>query len=135
MFCHKSFSFRVDCNKGRSASRRKLPPPVGATPLPPEATSLQCKVTTIIHFLPLRVYFFESNIPYTKKFEYFLENSGCVSIGTTTTGANSFTEENLIPARSIGPALFEGGAALSQLWLFIVAPMAGAALAALASRK
>ena len=61
MFCHKSFSFRVDCNKGRSASRRKLPPPVGATPLPTEATSLQCKVTTIIHFLPLRVYFYESN--------------------------------------------------------------------------
>ena len=62
MFCHKSFSFRVDCNKGRSSSRRKLPPPVGATPLPPEATSLQCKVTTIIHFLPFRVYFYESNI-------------------------------------------------------------------------
>ena len=62
MFCHKSFSFRVDCNKGRSSSRRKLPPPVGATPLPPEATSLQCKVTTFIHFLPLRVYFYESNI-------------------------------------------------------------------------
>ena len=34
------------------------------------------------------------------------------------------------PARSIGPALFEGGAALSQLWLFIVAPFIGAALSA-----
>lgn len=34
------------------------------------------------------------------------------------------------PARSIGPALFEGGAALSQLWLFIVAPLAGGGLAA-----
>ena len=62
MFCHKSFSFRVDCNKGRSSNRRKLPPPVGATPLPPEATSLQCKFTTIIHFLPFRVYFYESNM-------------------------------------------------------------------------
>ena len=61
MFCHKSFSFRVDCNKGRSSNRRKLPHPVGATPLPPEATSLQCKFTTIIHFLPFRVYFYESN--------------------------------------------------------------------------
>lgn len=30
------------------------------------------------------------------------------------------------PARSIGPALFAGGAALSQLWLFIVAPIIGA---------
>lgn len=29
------------------------------------------------------------------------------------------------PARSIGPALFAGGAALSQLWLFIVAPVLG----------
>lgn len=33
------------------------------------------------------------------------------------------------PARSIGPALFEGGRALSQLWLFIVAPLAGGAVA------
>jgi aquaporin Z len=35
------------------------------------------------------------------------------------------------PARSIGPALFEGGRALSQLWLFIVAPLAGGAVAGL----
>ena len=34
------------------------------------------------------------------------------------------------PARSIGPAIFAGGKALSQLWLFIVAPLIGAALAA-----
>ncbi|MEZ5938915.1 MAG: aquaporin Z [Hyphomonadaceae bacterium] len=33
------------------------------------------------------------------------------------------------PARSIGPAVFAQGAALSQLWLFIVAPLIGAALA------
>lgn len=33
------------------------------------------------------------------------------------------------PARSIGPALFVGGQAISQLWLFIVAPLVGAALA------
>lgn len=36
------------------------------------------------------------------------------------------------PARSIGPALFVGGAALSQLWLFIVAPITGGVLAAIA---
>ena len=35
------------------------------------------------------------------------------------------------PARSIGPALFVGGDALQQLWLFIVAPIAGGILAAL----
>jgi aquaporin Z len=33
------------------------------------------------------------------------------------------------PARSIGPALFVGGTALSQLWVFIVAPLVGGALA------
>ena len=36
------------------------------------------------------------------------------------------------PARSIGPALFVGGDALSQLWLFIVAPVVGGILAAYA---
>lgn len=40
------------------------------------------------------------------------------------------TGTSVNPARSIGPALFEGGAALSQLWLFIVAPSIGAILAA-----
>lgn len=40
------------------------------------------------------------------------------------------TGTSVNPARSIGPALFEGGRALSQLWLFIVAPFVGAALAA-----
>ncbi len=33
------------------------------------------------------------------------------------------------PARSIGPALFAGGTAIAQLWLFIVAPIIGAVLA------
>ncbi len=40
------------------------------------------------------------------------------------------TGTSVNPARSIGPALFEGGAAISQLWLFIVAPLLGAAIAA-----
>ncbi|WP_306112721.1 MULTISPECIES: aquaporin Z [unclassified Roseovarius] len=35
------------------------------------------------------------------------------------------------PARSIGPALFAGATALSQLWLFIVAPILGGVLAGL----
>lgn len=33
------------------------------------------------------------------------------------------------PARSIGPALFSGGSSIAQLWLFIVAPAVGAAVA------
>jgi aquaporin Z len=47
-----------------------------------------------------------------------------VSIPVTNTSVN--------PARSIGPAIFAGAAALSQLWLFIAAPLIGAALAAAA---
>ncbi|MFC0005644.1 MIP/aquaporin family protein [Micromonospora siamensis] len=35
------------------------------------------------------------------------------------------------PARSFGPAVFAGGSALRQLWLFIVFPLVGGALAAL----
>jgi len=38
------------------------------------------------------------------------------------------------PARSFGPALFAGGKAMSQLPLFLIAPMVGAALAGLLFR-
>ena len=38
------------------------------------------------------------------------------------------------PARSTGPALFMGGWALSQLWLFWLAPLSGAAIAGLLGR-
>ena len=40
------------------------------------------------------------------------------------------TGTSVNPARSLGPALFAGGSNLAQLWLFIVAPMIGAALSA-----
>jgi len=49
-----------------------------------------------------------------------------VSIPVTNTSVN--------PARSTAPALFAGGWALSQLWLFWVAPIACAVLAGLVSR-
>ena len=42
-----------------------------------------------------------------------------------------YTGTSVNPARSIGPALFQGGEALSQLWIFIVGPFMGAAVAAL----
>ncbi len=45
------------------------------------------------------------------------------------------TNTSVNPARSIGPALFEGGAAISQLWLFIVAPIVGAAVAGVLFRN
>ncbi len=44
-----------------------------------------------------------------------------ISIPVTNTSVN--------PARSTAPALFVGGAALSQLWLFWIAPIIGAAIA------
>jgi aquaporin Z len=40
------------------------------------------------------------------------------------------TNTSVNPARSIGPALFVGGWALEQLWLFIVAPLVGALIGA-----
>ena len=41
-----------------------------------------------------------------------------------------YTGTSVNPARSIAPAVFEGGKALSDLWIFIVAPFVGAALSA-----
>lgn len=38
------------------------------------------------------------------------------------------------PARSIGPAIFVGGTAISQLWLFITAPILGSVLSAVTWR-
>ncbi len=49
-----------------------------------------------------------------------------ISIPVTNTSVN--------PARSTGPAIFAGGWALGQLWLFWVAPILGAAIAGVAYR-
>jgi len=49
-----------------------------------------------------------------------------ISIPVTNTSVN--------PARSTGPAIFVGGWALGQLWLFWVAPIVGAALAGVVYR-
>jgi aquaporin Z len=49
-----------------------------------------------------------------------------ISIPVTNTSVN--------PARSTGPALFAGGWAIGQLWLFWVAPLVGAALAGVVYR-
>jgi aquaporin Z len=50
-----------------------------------------------------------------------------ISIPVTNTSVN--------PARSTGPALFVGGWALSQLWLFWVAPIVGAVVAGVVYRS
>jgi aquaporin Z len=49
-----------------------------------------------------------------------------ISIPVTNTSVN--------PARSTGPALFQGSWAIGQLWLFWVAPLLGAGLAGLVYR-
>lgn len=65
------------------------------------------------------------------------ENSGVagVVIGLSLTLVHilgiSFTGTSVNPARSFGPAIFVGGDALSGVWVFIVAPLIGGALAAL----
>ena len=41
------------------------------------------------------------------------------------------TNTSVNPARSIGPAIFVGGWALQQLWMFIVAPFVGAVVGAI----
>ena len=44
------------------------------------------------------------------------------------------TGASVNPARSLGPAIIVGGEAIKQIWLFIVAPLVGGALAAFAYR-
>ena len=57
-----------------------------------------------------------------------------VVIGLSLTVAHlvgiPITGTSVNPARSLGPALIVGGTALSQVWLFILAPLIGGALAA-----
>jgi aquaporin Z len=58
-----------------------------------------------------------------------------LAIGLTLTAIHlvgiNITGVSVNPARSIGPALFVGGKALADLWVFIVAPLAGGAVAGL----
>jgi len=65
------------------------------------------------------------------------ESKGSVAgivIGLTLTFVHivgiPLTGTSVNPARSIGPAIFAGGDALKDLWVFIVAPLIGAAIAA-----
>ena len=62
-----------------------------------------------------------------------------VVIGLTLTFVHimgiPLTGTSVNPARSLAPALLLGGTALSQVWVFIVAPFIGSALAALAFKK
>jgi aquaporin Z len=61
-----------------------------------------------------------------------------LAIGLTLTGIHlvgiNVTGVSVNPARSFGPALFVGGKAMADLWVFIVAPLAGGAVAGLVHR-
>ena len=47
----------------------------------------------------------------------------------------NITGVSVNPARSIGPAIFVGGTAIAQVWLFIVGPIIGAVLAGILFRS
>ena len=65
-----------------------------------------------------------------------MESIAGVVIGLTLTFVHimgiPLTGTSVNPARSLAPALFVGGEALKQVWVFILAPLLGATLAALA---
>src|SRR5262249_11142388 len=60
--------------------------------------------------------------------------TAAIAIGLTLTVVHlvgiPITGTSVNPARSLGPALVVGGTALSQVWLFIVAPLVGGVFAA-----
>jgi aquaporin Z len=60
--------------------------------------------------------------------------TAAIAIGLTLTVVHlvgiPITGTSVNPARSLGPALIVGGTALTQVWLFIVAPLIGGVLAA-----
>ncbi|KAF0114241.1 MAG: aquaporin Z [Rhodobacteraceae bacterium] len=61
-----------------------------------------------------------------------------LAIGLTLTGIHlvgiNVTGVSVNPARSFAPAIFVGGKAMADLWVFIVAPLAGGALAGILHR-
>ncbi len=61
-----------------------------------------------------------------------------LAIGLTLTAIHlvgiNVTGVSVNPARSVGPALFVGGKAMADLWVFIAAPLAGGALAGVLHR-
>ena len=62
-----------------------------------------------------------------------------ISIGLTLTMIHivgiQVTGVSVNPARSFGPAVFVGGQAIGQLWLFFVAPLLGAAIAGFLAKQ
>jgi aquaporin Z len=80
-------------------------------------------LTAIFVFVVLRVTSETANAP-----------TAAIAIGLTLAVVHlvaiPITGTSVNPARSLGPALVAGGTALSQVWLFIVAPLVGGVIAA-----
>src|SRR5215831_11615380 len=87
------------------------------------AFALEVILTAIFVFIVLRVTSATANAA-----------TAAIAIGLTLTVVHlvgiPITGTSVNPARSLGPALIVGGTALNQVWLFIVAPLAGGVLAA-----
>ena len=81
-------------------------------------------LTAIFVFVVLRVTSATAN-PATAAIAIGLSLTVVHLVGIPITGTS------VNPARSLGPALIVGGTALSQVWLFIVAPLIGGVIAAL----
>jgi aquaporin Z len=87
------------------------------------AFAIEVILTAIFVFIVLRVTSATANAA-----------TAAIAIGLTLTVVHLIgipvTGTSVNPARSLGPALVVGGTALSQVWLFIVAPLVGGVLAA-----
>ena len=88
------------------------------------ALAAETVFTFVLVFVVLSVT--EKSYPYTA--------SGGLAIGLALLAIHlagiGFSSASVNPARAIGPAVFVGGTALSQLWVFIVAPVVGGLIAA-----
>jgi len=70
----------------------------------------------------------------TSKTNGATNNFACLAIGLSLVLVHlvciRYTGTSVNPARSIAPAVFQGGTALANLWIFIVGPLVGGAIAA-----
>lgn len=102
------------------------------------ANDLQAGVTPFAGFLAETVYtcvFVLVVLGATSKTNGATNNFAGLAIGLSLILVHlaciRFTGTSVNPARSIGPAIFQGGSAVTNLWIFVAAPLLGGALAAL----
>lgn len=104
---------------------------LGQTDFPSISAPMSVLVETLVTFLFLLVILNVTSVDHGD------DNFAGLVIGITLSFliimALNLTGGSLNPARSIGPAIFAGGSALSHLWVYIVAPEIGAILAAFVS--